>query len=81
MALHGDYSYGQSFMQDDQKFTVISNSFASDYITVQDEQGNVIRQKKNRAIISFQAKQQAEREEQIAYFQNKAKEAGKEKQY
>ena len=79
MALHGDYSYGQSFIQDDQKFTVISSSFASDYITVQDEQGNVIRQKKNLAILSFQAEQQAEREEQIAYFQNKAKEAETEK--
>lgn len=79
MALHGDYSYGQTYMQDDQKFTVISNFFASDYITVQDEQGNVIRQKKNQAILSFQAEQQAEREEQIAYFQNKAKEAGTEK--
>ena len=79
MSLRGEYSYGQTYMQDDQKFTVISNSFASDYITVQDEQGNVIRQKKNQAILSFQADQQAKREEQIAHFQEKAKEAGTEK--
>ena len=79
MSLRGEYSYGQTYMQDDQKFTVISNSFASDYITVQDEQGNVIRQKKNQAILSFQAEQQAKREEQIAHFQEKAKKAGTEK--
>jgi len=79
MSLRGEYSYGQTYMQDDQKFTVISNSFASDYITVQDEQGNTIRQKKNQAILSFQAEQEAKRDEQIAHYREKAEEAGTEK--
>ena len=80
MALHGDYSYGQSFIQDDQKYTVVTNSFASDYITVTDEFGQRFSMKKNDAILKFQAEAEKERKEQMEHFQEKASEAGKQKQ-
>ena len=81
MALHGDYSYGQSFIQDDKKYTVVTNSFASDYITVTDDSGQRISMKKNDAILKFQAEAEKERKEQMEHFQEKAFEAGKQKQY
>ena len=80
MALHGDYSYGQSFIQDNQKYTVVTNSFASDYITVTDDSGHQFRMKKNDAILKFQTEMLEERKEQIELFQQKAQEAGKQKQ-
>lgn len=79
MTLRGEYSYGQTYTQDDKKYTVISNSCESDYITVKDENGNVICQKKYEPIFKYQADQEAKRDEQIAYYRQKAEEAGEQK--
>ena len=79
MALQSDYTRGQSFIQDGKNYTVVTNCFESDFITVTDEAGNIIRQRKSLPILQYQAKKDAERKEQIAYYQAQGQEAHDEK--
>ena len=53
MSIQSNYTQGQTFNKDGKEYTVVSNSFESDYIVVQDESGNTIRQRKSEALLSF----------------------------
>ena len=75
MVLHADYSQGSSYTRDDKTYTVVSNTFESNYITVRDENGNIIRQKKDAPIFNLDEK----RAEEVAYYQEQANIAGEEK--
>ena len=79
MVLHADYSQGSSYTRDDKTYTVVSNTFESNYITVRDENGNIIRQKKDAPILRFQEQQEQRRSDEVAYYKDQAKTAGKEK--
>ena len=79
MVLHADYSQGSSYTRDDKTYTVVSNPFESNYITVRDEKDNIIRQEKDASIFEFQKKEEQRRSDEVAYYKDQAKTAGKEK--
>lgn len=53
MSIQSNYTQGQTFNKDGKEYTVVSNSFKSDYIVVLDEYGNTFRQRKFEALFRF----------------------------
>lgn len=79
MVLHADYTQGSSYTRDDTTYTVVSNTLKSNYITVRDEKGNLIRQKKDAPLLRFLQDLEKKRAEEVAYYQELANSAGEEK--
>ena len=81
MVLHADYTQGSSYTRDDKTYTVVSNTFESNYITVRDENDNIIRQKKDAPILRFLQDLDEKRAKEVVHYQEQAKTAGEQKKY
>lgn len=81
MAINGncEYTTGQTFSNNGTTYTVVSCPIGSDYITVQDEAGNIIRRKKDEAILSFYQERKDEQSALIEKYQDLAQQYDNEK--
>ena len=74
MSIQSNYTQGQTFNKDGKEYTVVFNSFESDYIVVQDESGNTIRQRKSKALLSFRDERYENNLELIEKYRKQGKE-------